>query len=140
MSHLSKKKLARGATYEIVDVFAKSLCGLRGLSGEQFLKELFTRTEILMLAKRLAIILLVEAGYTDWTIRSRLKVSISTVQRVRTAAENGAFRHIEELQKRKRDREVLWKFIETVARGGLPPRGARWHRQKKFRSVYKTVV
>ena len=140
MSHVSKKKLGTGAVHEIVDVFAKTLCRLRGASGERFLKELFTRTEVLMLSKRLAMVLLIEAGYTDWTIRTRLKVSMSTVQRVRTASEAGAFRHIDNLQKRKRERDALWNFVEKVARGGLPPRGVRWRRPRAFRSMYKTVV
>ncbi len=140
MSHISGKKLAAGATYEIVDVFAKHLCTLRGPSGEQFLKELLTRTEVLMLSKRLAIVLLIEAGYTDWTIRTKLKVSTSTVQRIRAASETGAFRHVQSLQKRKHEREALFDFIEKVASGGLPPRGARWKRSKKFRSPYSLLI
>ena len=140
MTHVSKKKLHSGATYEIVDVFAKMLCGLRGKEGERFLGELFTRTEVVMLSKRLAMILLIEAGYTDWTIHTRLRVSMSTVQRIRKASDAGAFRHIQGMQKRKREREALWNFVERVASGGLPPRGARWKKSRPFRSPYKALV
>ena len=140
MTHVSKKKLHSGATYEIVDVFAKTLCKLRGKEGERFLGELFTRTEVVMLSKRLAMILLIEAGYTDWTIRTRLSASMSTVQRIRRASNAGSFRYIQGMQKRKREREALWDFVEKVARGGLPPRGARWKKAQPFRSPYKKLV
>lgn len=138
MAHLSNKKLRDGIAHEIVDVFAKTLCSLRGARGERFLGDLFTRTEVLMLAKRLALITLLDAGYSHYRIGKMLNISTSTITRVHRLADAGAFKAIREFHQRKKDREETWRIIELIARAGLPQRGARWKKQK-FRSPYKLI-
>lgn len=56
--------------------------------------ELFTKTEKLMLAKRLAIILLLDQGESIYAIENTLKVSPSTVARISLAYEEGKFTNL----------------------------------------------
>ena len=98
---------------------------------KSFLGELLTSTEMIMIAKRLAGLVMLCRGYSGYKVRMVLKVSPSTVIRLREQLDSGAFPYLETAfrgNRKKRETEdffdVLYKFILM----GMPPRVAkgRW--------------
>src|SRR3989338_8970598 len=84
MPHISKTKLKQKTflkinTLLIDSLFSKSARG----NGKNVLKSLLTKTEQVMLAKRLAVIVLLDRGYSLYRIAKSLKVSPSTVARIK---------------------------------------------------------
>ena len=84
MPHISKTKLKQKTflkinTLLIDSLFSKSAGG----NGKNVLKSLLTKTERVMLAKRLAVIVLLDRSYSIYRIAKSLKVSPSTVARIK---------------------------------------------------------
>ncbi len=83
--------------------------------------ELLTDTERLMLAKRLATILLLIDEQSYYRIEQSLGISTSTSKRLHSLLISGAFSSLERLMKRKRDRKELIEDIARIISLGLPP-------------------
>ncbi len=130
MPHVSKIKLKKSVASDIGNTFASTLLEIRGVRGRAFLIELLTPTERIMLSKRLSIILMLSQNASYYRIRNMLRVSTSTIKRVHTAMLSGSFSEILRRTAEKKSRREFWNLIEAIARGGLPPRGARWSRPK----------
>ncbi len=125
MPHVSKRLLQKEQYLEIHKQFYKIIKEL-SISGNAKLvfDELFTKTEKLMLAKRLAIILLLDQGESIYAIENALKVSPSTVARISLAYEEEKFANlIKEIKKQNSFVSQMEKII--------PPRVGR-NRFKKF--------
>lgn len=83
MPHVSKYKLEKNAEKDLVDTLEFVLSKLSKKEDiKTFLLSLLTPTERLMLAKRLAIILLIEKGLTESQIANALHVTRVTVSRM----------------------------------------------------------
>ena len=85
---------------------------------------LFTKTEKVMLAKRLAIIVMLDYKESIYAIERSLKVSPSTVARFSLQYERGVYR---ELLQEIRAQKSFWAFLEKI----IPPRVGR-NRFKNF--------
>lgn len=89
----------------------------------KFLDEFLTKTEKVMFAKRLAIVLMLEKGYSYYDIRDTLKVSTSTVQRIAQWLEKRGEGYQLALNKlaRKKQLESFWQvigeMIEMIGKG-----------------------
>ena len=82
------------------------------------LGQLFTKTEKLMLAKRLAIIFMLDQKESTYAISNILKVSQSTVARISLKQENGEYGDIiEEMRKQS----SFWAQLQKI----IPPRVGR---------------
>ncbi len=84
MTHISSYKLSKKAEDEIVNNLNFALTFIR--SGEEmvsFLGALLSSTEKIMLAKRLAMIVLIESGMSDSQISDLLHVTHGTVAKMR---------------------------------------------------------
>jgi uncharacterized protein YerC len=81
--------------------------------------ELFTPTERIMLAKRLAIICMVGEGYTFEDIQESLRVSPSTVARIWAAMQKGKYAKIVNIV---RKRNITQFFRSLFPRGVTEPR------------------
>src|SRR3989344_7744615 len=82
MPHISQKRVKRHVFKRMSDEFVKTISSLKSSSEIRgFLNELLTPTERMMLAKRLAMILMLKKGYSFLIIRRTLKLSPSTVAR-----------------------------------------------------------
>jgi uncharacterized protein YerC len=83
MSQISRFPLPLTLEKEIHTALHQALADLHNQSEIQlFLTDLLTPTERIMLAKRLAIALLLDQGYDQRSIHTILKVSVSTVSAV----------------------------------------------------------
>ena len=122
MTHVSKKLVAGknflGAYNQLTYVFTK----LKAKSNARdFATEFLTRTERIMLTKRLAIILMTARGYSSVKIGRHLKVSTSTVLQHRRKFLRGDYVKLLSLLgfKTKKNYERLWKEIERLFK--IPP-------------------
>ena len=93
MPHISKKKLDTQITNEL----RKHLYTLVRNSGSQtrvlIFEELLTKTETIMLAKRIGALLLLKRGLSLYKISHLLGVSPSTVERFKLAMESGKYKN-----------------------------------------------
>jgi Trp operon repressor len=135
MPHISSKKLSPKLTEKL---FGKLIAVLGKAQNQQSLplitNELFTATEKIMLAKRLAIILLLVKNIPQHRIVETLNVSPSTVAKTSLMIEIGKYNAILKIsQKEKLDIEKLvWNIL--TAGGIMPPKVGRkyWRKYKKF--------
>ena len=125
MPHISKQLLEKEKfmgihrqLYKIITELSKS-----GNSKVIF-NGLLTKTEKLMLAKRLAIIIMLDQKESIYAIENILKVSPSTVARMSLSYESGKY---SELLKEVRKQNSFWTQIEKI----IPPRVGR-NRFKNF--------
>lgn len=125
MSHVSKKLLEQKKFFDIHKELFKAIAELsRSGRTSVALGELFTKTEKLMLAKRLAIICMLDRKESIYAIERALKVSPSTVARISLGCEKGAYSHlISEI----RGQNSFWVQLEKI----IPPRVGR-NRFKNF--------
>lgn len=93
MPHISKRKLDQ----EIVGGLEKHLLSIIRDSGTktrvQIFEELLTRTEKVMLAKRIGMLFLLKKGLSPYKISELLGVSPSTAERFERAVDSSRYRH-----------------------------------------------
>lgn len=83
MTQISRYPLDKTIEHDMFVVFNQALARLHSESDiSDFLSDLLSPTEKIMLGKRLAIALLLEKGYDQRTIHKMLKVSTTTVNSV----------------------------------------------------------
>ena len=125
MPHISKQLLEKEKFIGIHKQFYKIITELsRSGNSKVVFSELLTKTEKLMLAKRLAIIVMLDKKESIYAIEQTLKVSPSTVARMSLSHENGKY---SELLKEVRKQNSFWTQIEKI----IPPRVGR-NRFKNF--------
>ncbi|MBI5742420.1 MAG: hypothetical protein HZA25_01095 [Candidatus Niyogibacteria bacterium] len=140
MPHVSKNKLSHKTYGEIIDFFnftvrqaAKQKNGTYNI-----FYALLTKTERVMLAKRLAVFFFTEKGLSVWKISLLLKMSPSTTARLRHAiqsksANDPAWKFLKNFLKQRRQMETftgrLERFLEILI-SFVPPNKnnikARW--------------
>lgn len=93
MPHISKKKIdqkiAKRLEKNVADLFRNTGSKTR----VAIIDELLTKTEQVMLAKRIGILLLLRKGFSHYKIGMFLGVSTSTVKRFERAVQAGRYRH-----------------------------------------------
>jgi hypothetical protein len=98
-------------------------------NGERILNALLTKTEKIMLAKRLAIIVMLEYEHSHYGIVRTLKISPSTPRRYARLSQTGIFAPIQHMLNNKRSRRSLLDIIELLLAAGMPsiagPRGTK---------------
>lgn len=119
MPHVSRNKLSKQAEYQLIDSFNQVLTKIiKNDEMTSFLNSLLTPTEKIMLAKRLAIIVLIEEGLTDSQIANILNVTRITVSKMQLFYEARgegfkiALKKLEELKKI----EAFKKFLISLAK------------------------
>lgn len=91
MTQISKYPISKAVADRIFEIFVKTLVGLRDKKEtEQFLDDLLSPTERIMLVKRLAIAFLLEKGYDHRSISNIIRVSLPTVVSVNRARIHGS--------------------------------------------------
>lgn len=137
MPHVSKRKLDQ-KTFD--KIFGKLVVVLERAQNKQkfisVLHELLTETEKIMLAKRLAIILLLFGDTPQHRIAEVLLVSPTTISKIALQVEIGKYDSIKNIStKEKVDLEkVVWLLL--TAGGIMPPRiGGRYWRGKGFKAL-----
>ncbi|MFA6397227.1 MAG: hypothetical protein WDK96_00045 [Candidatus Paceibacterota bacterium] len=132
MPHISKNKIS-SKLYE--KIFLKLISILEKAGNKNYLnlviRELFTKTEKIMLAKRLAIILMISDNIPQHRVVEILKVSPSTVAKISLQVDVGKHKRLLEISKiEKIDLEkIVWKIL--TFNGVMPPKtGKKYWRQK----------
>ncbi|MBI4059544.1 hypothetical protein HY406_00595 [Candidatus Giovannonibacteria bacterium] len=134
MPHLSSKRVKKDVFEQMTNEFINAVAELKSKEEiKGFLRELLTPTERVMLAKRLAIILMLKKGYSFKIVEKTLKISSSTSLRFWGSLKTRPFIFLLKDVKRREARKKFWEELERLSRFGLPPRGkGRWARTLKL--------
>lgn len=121
MPHISKRKLKK----EQFEKIYEKLVLIFNNAGENkksrlILEEFLTPTEKIMLAKRLAIIFMLNEKVSIHHISDALFVSPSTVDRISLRHQFGEYSHISEIT--KKNRPEIWEILKILILIGLTPR------------------
>jgi len=82
MTHVSKRKVEPKVEKQIIDAFMNALFSTSLARGKARVRSILTPTERIMLAKRLAIITMLERDQSYYRIEQTLNVSGSTIRRL----------------------------------------------------------
>ena len=125
MPHISKRFLEKNKFFEIHKQLYKAVANLvRSGKTKVIFDGLLTKTEKIMLAKRLAIIIMIDQKESIYAIENILKVSSSTVSRMFDQYEKGLY---SDLLKQIKLQDSFWTQIQKI----IPPRVGR-NRFKNF--------
>ena len=126
MPHISSKKLDK----DFSDKLFKELLLIFGKAQTKNLlplvmNELFTETEKIMLAKRLAIILMLSSRTPQHRIVEILKMSPTTVAKTSLGIEIGKYKSILKISNKEKTNleKIVWGFL--TAGGVMPPKVGR---------------
>lgn len=131
MGQVSKYPISKDIADRIFDVFIKSFIKVRNSKDAQILaNDLFTPTERIMLAKRLAIAFCLMKGYEYREISKLLRVSLTTIASVNMTLKYGSdgYKTILERINKEEKLEDLFKSIadKILAAGSYSKGGGTW--------------
>lgn len=141
MTQVSKRYLAPNVQKRMYEILIKAI-SKASYSQDiiQFLTDLLSPTEQIMLAKRLAIAyLLVKEDWTTREITQILKVSLTTVNRVSLTLNiqgRGYRKIIKSLIRDEKVEEFMNKIADAIT--SIPPKGqdwSRWRREKEAKKL-----
>ena len=130
MPHVSKKKLKKETLKQLDKKLVSTFeSAYEGRAFAKVFRELFTQTEKIMFAKRLAIVFLLSKEIPQHRIVDILKVSPSTVAKMSLKLENGKFETIIKTTKKKNELVNFIEFLLTAGGTMSPIAGrSRWKR------------
>ena len=117
MTQISRRILNKDLENRILELFIKTLAELKNPDDvENFIKDILSPTERIMLAKRLAIAILLSKNYTYENIDNILKVSSPTIMNVSYYLKNGegGYQKIVDNILKTQKREELMDKIEEL--------------------------
>jgi hypothetical protein len=127
MANVSKRRLRNEVSKQIHNRFIKTMVDLQGRNGTVFVEELFTPTEKILFAKRLAGLLMLAQGISPYKVSRLLHLSYSTTARMQIDTNNGKYPSVAEVIRRKKERDKFWTELEIFVRCGMPEMGKnRW--------------
>ncbi len=129
MPHVSGRKLKKHVFLKMSEEFIEIFAAVRTKQkARRLLEELLTQTERIMIAKRLAMIFMVEKGYSFETIERILKISPVTTSKYWRMTKRNEFPLVSRYFKSKKQAEEFWRVLERAVRMGMPPMGkGRWN-------------
>lgn len=137
MTQVSKRPLDKKIYDRIFEIFIAAFIEVNNKKkAEKFLTEIFSETEQIMIAKRLAIAFLLTKKYSFEAITKMLKVSQATICQVNRFAKketSGYISILKEVEKHTGDNSGnSLAYILTVMETLLPPpRGSDWKAVRK---------
>ena len=128
MTYVSKKPLKKDVKKRLDEQFIKTIVALRTTpGGKNFISELLTESEQIMLAKRLMMIFMLAEGISQYRIKQLLHVSSSTVAHIGLGFKSGKFEHIRSVCRHKKSHKTFLDELEVIVRLGMPSMGKdRW--------------
>lgn len=135
MVRVNRNKLPKAELERLFKQFGSFLGKLTENNAGLFLQELLGPEERLTLAKRLAIIVMLNEGYSIYRVADTLKISTSTAERINERLDKGVYDHLlEVLAKNKNDYFVLLDVLEAILTvGGIMPSRAGTGRYRNIR-------
>ncbi len=137
MTHISKKKIKKEVANELSDQFLTFLSLARTKQDARVLaSELLSQTERVMLAKRLAVVVLLVRGYSFSQIEESLGVTHQTISRLWSDTKNGRYEKImcyaHKHTRHFKHESALDVFIRVIHLGMPPRSGKRWQKLDKL--------
>jgi len=133
MTRVSDQKVKHNVLQQISSQLIGYVAGIKTeASAEQFLTELLSETEQIMLAKRLAIVVMLEWEYSFTQIEKTLKVSSQTIARLWKDKKEGKYSFVIErcgrkVRRRSTKENLFWDEFEKLILAGMPHQGRdRW--------------
>lgn len=140
MPQVSKYPITQDVYNRIFEIFFKTIADVRlPLEVKEFFDDFLTPTERIMLAKRLAIAVLLAKNYDYRSISKILRVSVSTVASVNVFykyAGQGYHRVVKRILDEEKQEE-FWQKIDDLLSETVPPRGKNWYYWRKDREAKK---
>ena len=133
MTNISKNKIPDKSLRQIKKYFKKLLNNNDAIDSGVVWEELFTDTEQIMFAKRVAIVMMLYQKCSYYEISESLYVSTDTIKKWNTKFQNGDLDTLVKRINRSGDLEYMIDMIEIIMRMGMPPRGGRDRYSKTFR-------
>ncbi len=127
MTHISKIKIPLSVERKIVDTFMRSLFSTNATRGKARIYSILTPIERIMLAKRLAIILMLDRDESYYRIEQTLNVSRSTVRRLHRRLHAG---HFDPLCRIFNRNLTFLDYLELFLSAGLPSRAGPRHQKR----------
>lgn len=112
MPHVSQKRLDPNTVAEIETQLKQFLGSTSVKTREEITNELLSETERIMLAKRLAVIHMLDRDETVYTIHQKIGVSPSTVARYARAMQQKRFQHTRRWLARNSNANAI---LQTIA-------------------------
>src|SRR3989344_6193036 len=126
MPHVSRIKLPNKEKGEIITLFNSVMTEIKDSTQmDSFLNTILTPTEKLMLAKRLAVVVLIERGFNDSEISSALNITRMTISKIRyhyQLHQEGyaiALNKTNSLTMKKELKSLLESFLKYAVSAGL---------------------
>ncbi len=136
MTQVSKLPLRKEIEDRIFETFLISLGKVRFKEEvKNFLEDLLSPIEQLMLAKRISIAYLLKKGYDQRSISKLLKVSLSTINRISLKIRLGGkgyqmiYREISRMEKN----DSFWQRLDDLIGDVVPSKGVDWSAARKER-------
>lgn len=115
MTQVSRYPISKKVADRIFEVFLKTLVEIKSnKEADEFISDLLTPTEKIMLAKRLAIAFLLEKDYDYRTIQKLIRVSAPTITVVNTARKYGSEGYKKMIVKIIKDEKLISFLEDTV--------------------------
>ncbi len=115
MPHVSKRKISNAARKDLDGHLLSFLDEADARTRQRIFKELLTKTERLMIAKRLAMIILLEEDNSLYQIENTLAVSPSTAARFSQSLDGGAYEHTRTWIKRYKGLHPFLRLLIDLA-------------------------
>lgn len=124
MTQVSKYPISKAIADRIFEVFLKAIVDIRSKEeADQFISDLLTPTEKVMLAKRLAIAFLLEKGYEYRTIQKIIRVSAPTITAVNIARQYGSKGYKKLIRKILKEEKLMKLLDEAITKLLAMPAG-----------------
>ncbi len=121
MVNVSKQKLKKGVSEHINNRLINVITSLEtNSSTKNFLNELLTESEKITLAKRLAIIFMLQENLSWYRISELIKVSDTTVKKVSQDINLDKYKYILRIVRLRKNRMTFWKGMDLVLKMGIP--------------------
>lgn len=136
MTQISRIPLQKEVEKRVYEVLMESIAtATTHKTVDHLLDDLFSPTEKLMIAKRLAIALLLLKGYEQRVISHWLKVSLTTVSKVSLAIQRGnnGYKTVIGALLRKEELEKFIQKIDDTLADLMPPVGKNWTNWRRAR-------
>jgi uncharacterized protein YerC len=127
MTHVSKRKIGIDTERRIVDAFMRAILSTNLARGKARVRSILTPTERIMLAKRLAIITMLEHGHSYYRIMQTLNVSVSTIRRLDQRRTRGDFDPLCRVFNRNLS---FLDYLELFLAAGMPSIGGPRHQKR----------
>ncbi len=117
MTQVSRYPISKVIADRIFEIFLKSLVKIHTQEeADQFISDLLTPTEKIMLSKRLAIALLLQKNYDYRSIQKTIRVSTATIASVNMIIKYGSKGYVNLLNRILKEEKLINMMEETVSK------------------------